>query len=55
MFILIGVHPNPQGEALEEITSYLVKGFKFGFEVFGPVISVAAFFYLEMKASTCYR
>ena len=32
--------------ALEEITKYLVKGFKFGFEVFGPVIPIAAFFYL---------
>jgi len=33
-------------KALEEITSYLVKGFKFGFEIFGPVIPIAAFFYL---------
>lgn len=33
-------------EALEEITKYLVTGFKFGFEVFGPVIPIAAFFYL---------
>lgn len=33
-------------DALEEITKYLVKGFKFGFEVFGPVIPIAAFFYL---------
>ncbi|TJX14062.1 hypothetical protein E9840_07255 [Tissierella creatinini] len=32
--------------ALEEITKYMVKGFKFGFEVFGPVIPIAAFFYL---------
>ena len=35
-----------RGKALEEITKYLVKGFKFGFEIFGPVIPVAAFFYL---------
>ncbi len=35
-----------KGSALEEITKYLVKGFKFGFEVFGPVIPIAAFFYL---------
>jgi len=33
-------------DSLEEITKYLVKGFKFGFEVFGPVIPIAAFFYL---------
>ena len=32
--------------ALEEITKYLVTGFKFGFEIFGPVIPIAAFFYL---------
>lgn len=31
---------------MEEITKYLVKGFKFGFEIFGPVIPIAAFFYL---------
>ncbi len=31
---------------LEETTRYLVTGFKFGFEIFGPVIPVAAFFYL---------
>ncbi len=35
-----------KGKALEEITKYLVKGLKFGFEIFGPVIPVAAFFYL---------
>lgn len=47
LFILIVVsllvHKN---KALEEITSYLVTGLKFGFEIFGPVIPVAAFFYL---------
>lgn len=31
---------------LEKITSYLVEGFQFGFKVFGPVIPIAAFFYL---------
>lgn len=35
-----------KGKALEEITRYLVDGFKFGFEIFGPVIPIAAFFYL---------
>lgn len=35
-----------KGRALEEITKYLVKGLKFGFEIFGPVIPIAAFFYL---------
>ncbi len=33
-------------KALEEITKYLVTGLKFGFEIFGPVIPIAAFFYL---------
>jgi hypothetical protein len=31
---------------LEETTSYLIEGFQFGFRVFGPVIPIAAFFYL---------
>lgn len=35
-----------KGNAQEEITKYLVTGLKFGFEIFGPVIPVAAFFYL---------
>lgn len=47
VFILIVVslmvHKN---KGLEEITRYLVSGFKFGFEIFGPVIPIAAFFYL---------
>ncbi|MGM7719350.1 hypothetical protein [Metabacillus sp. Hm71] len=31
---------------LEETTNYLIQGFQFGFRVFGPVIPIAAFFYL---------
>ncbi|MBH9787690.1 hypothetical protein FE576_20590, partial [Clostridioides difficile] len=31
---------------LEKTTSYLIQGFQFGFKVFGPVIPIAAFFYL---------
>lgn len=31
---------------LEKVTSYLIEGFQFGFKVFGPVIPIAAFFYL---------
>lgn len=47
IFILILVSLlTHKGKALEEITKYLVKGFKFGFEIFGPVIPIAAFFYL---------
>ena len=47
LFILIAVtllvH---KGKALEEVTAYIVQGLKFGFQIFGPVIPVAAFFYL---------
>lgn len=37
-------------QALEQTTSYLVDGFLFGFKVFGPVIPIAAFFYLGDSA-----
>ncbi|BFH66458.1 membrane protein [Paenibacillus dendritiformis] len=33
-------------QALEATTSYLIEGLQFGFKVFGPVIPIAAFFYL---------
>lgn len=35
-----------KSEGLEKTTAYLVEGFQFGFKVFGPVIPIAAFFYL---------
>lgn len=35
-----------KGSALEEVTNDLIKGFQFGFKVFGPVIPIAAFFYM---------
>lgn len=35
-----------KGKGLEKITSNLIEGLKFNFEVFGPVIPIAAFFYL---------
>ncbi len=35
-----------KNNGLEETTSYLIEGFQFGFRVFGPVIPIAAFFYL---------
>lgn len=34
------------GKGLEKITEHLIEGLKFGFTVFGPVIPIAAFFYL---------
>lgn len=33
-------------DSLEKVTEYLVEGLQFGFRVFGPVIPIAAFFYL---------
>jgi hypothetical protein len=51
VFILIAVtllaHRN---KGLEQTTSYLIEGFVFGFKVFGPVIPIAAFFYLGDSA-----
>ena len=35
-----------KGKGIEQATDYLVEGFKFGITVFGPVIPIAAFFYL---------
>lgn len=53
VFILIVVtllaHRN---RGLEKVTSYLIDGFVFGFKVFGPVIPIAAFFYLGDSAFT---
>lgn len=35
-----------KNKGLEKTTQYLIEGFQFGFKVFGPVIPIAAFFYL---------
>jgi hypothetical protein len=35
-----------KNKGLEKTTSYMIDGFQFGFKVFGPVIPIAAFFYL---------
>ncbi|CAM4269734.1 hypothetical protein FHS16_002019 [Paenibacillus endophyticus] len=43
LFITMLTH---RGKGLEKTTSYLIDGFVFGFKVFGPVIPIAAFFYL---------
>lgn len=45
ILIIISVlaHKN---SSFEKTTSYLIDGFQFGFKVFGPVIPIAAFFYL---------
>ncbi len=41
-----------RNKGLEKVTSYLIDGFVFGFKVFGPVIPIAAFFYLGDAAFT---
>lgn len=33
-------------KAIDEVINYLIEGLQFGFKVFGPVIPIAAFFYL---------
>ncbi|QED47142.1 hypothetical protein [Cytobacillus dafuensis] len=43
LIIALLAHKN---NGLEKTTSYLIDGFQFGFKVFGPVIPIAAFFYL---------
>lgn len=35
-----------KSSGMEQITVYIIEGFKFGFGVFAPVIPIAAFFYL---------
>ncbi|MDF2522517.1 MAG: hypothetical protein K0R31_158 [Clostridiales bacterium] len=35
-----------RNECLEKISTRLIEGFQFGFKIFGPVIPIAAFFYL---------
>jgi len=39
-------------KGLERTTAYMIEGFQFGFRVFGPVIPIAAFFYLGDAAIT---
>lgn len=47
VFILILVTMTSYKEkGLEHITSHLVEGLKFGFQIFGPIIPIAAFFYI---------
>jgi len=39
-----------RSRGLEQTTGYMTEGFLFGFKVFGPVIPIAAFFYLGDSA-----
>ncbi|MFD1707337.1 hypothetical protein ACFSCZ_11405 [Siminovitchia sediminis] len=43
LFTSIAAHKQ---KALENTTKFLIEGLQFGFRVFGPVIPIAAFFYL---------
>jgi len=43
MFILL---VSLKTKAIDEVVNYLIEGLQFGFKVFGPVIPIAAFFYL---------
>ncbi|MFJ5622483.1 hypothetical protein ACIQD3_06975 [Peribacillus loiseleuriae] len=45
ILIILSLFTHKQ-QGLEKITVYLIQGFQFGFKVFGPVIPIAAFFYL---------
>ncbi|MFD0679124.1 MULTISPECIES: hypothetical protein [unclassified Paenibacillus] len=49
IMLLITIIANKQ-KGLEKATGYLVEGFQFGFKIFGPVIPIAAFFYLGDSA-----
>ncbi|WP_141603573.1 hypothetical protein [Terrilactibacillus laevilacticus] len=47
IFILMAISLTAyKNKGLEKITDYLIEGFQFGFKVFGPVIPIAAFFYM---------
>jgi hypothetical protein len=46
ILMIIGSVLQYKGKALAKIAQYMGNGFKFGMEIFGPVIPVAAFFYL---------
>lgn len=46
LIMLVVTMLSHRGKGLEKTTSYLIEGFLFGFKVFGPVIPIAAFFYL---------
>lgn len=47
LFITLTAHRN---NGLEKSAEYLVEGLQFGFKIFGPVIPIAAFFYLGDSA-----
>ncbi|MDF2519735.1 MAG: hypothetical protein K0R84_363 [Clostridia bacterium] len=51
IFILIVVSMlSHKDKGMEKIMAYLIEGLQFGFKIFGPVIPIAAFFYLGDSA-----
>jgi hypothetical protein len=46
LILLIITLVSHKNKGLEKSTEFLIEGFQFGFKVFGPVIPIAAFFYL---------
>ncbi|MDF2856128.1 MAG: rane protein [Neobacillus sp.] len=46
LILLLITMTSHRNKGLEKTTHYLIEGFTFGFKVFGPVIPIAAFFYL---------
>jgi hypothetical protein len=46
LILLLITMTSHKNKGLEKTTHYLIEGFTFGFKVFGPVIPIAAFFYL---------
>jgi len=46
IILLLITMASHKSKGLEKTTHYLIEGFMFGFKVFGPVIPIAAFFYL---------
>jgi len=49
ILILITMLSN-KNKGMEKIMSYMIEGLQFGFKIFGPVIPIAAFFYLGDSA-----
>lgn len=45
ILILLSIFAHKR-DSFEKITNYLIEGFQFGFKIFGPIIPIAAFFYL---------
>ncbi|MFD2371573.1 hypothetical protein ACFSO0_16725 [Brevibacillus sp. GCM10020057] len=46
LILLVATMLAHKQKGLEVVTTHLISGFQFGFKVFGPVIPIAAFFYM---------